>query len=234
MNTKVLLSPSKVPREALYPGLNPLIAPGKLQTVVTPDVVQRYHRKLTNLQKKHEPSITETLNTYDASTAQPARVVQGKENTDIVTGLRGEPVKVLIEKNEEDNEKKKKNGDTCFLKETEGRNLQLGLLSGSTRKMSEPSRDLIDFFDPEESKQDPKYIKKETPNENKPVSNKNLPPIKIFGFRALSNTLNVLNTDSGQSIGSVVYLYVVYLHIGYVLLKPVLLLYLVFSSYIYN
>ena len=195
--------------------MNPLVEPGKLQTVVTPDVVQRYHRKLTYLRKKHEPSITENLNAYDESTVQPARVVEAKENTDIVSAPCGEAVKGLIEKKEEDNGNKKKNLDTCFSKKTEGRNLHLGLLSVSTRKMSEESRDLIDFSDPKESKHDSKYINEETSNENKEVPNKKLSPIKIVGFGALSNTLNLLNTDTGQGMASVAYLYVEYTSVMY-------------------
>lgn len=215
MNTNLLLSPSKVPKEALYPGLKPLVEPSRLQTVVTPDVVQKYHRKLTDLRKKREPSITEGLNTDHVSTVQSGRVGEAKENTDIIAPPCGEAVKGLIEKNEENNGNKKKNGGTCFSKETEGQNLQLGLLSGSTRKISKDSRDLIDLSTPEESKQDPKYINLDTSNENKPVPIKNLPPIKNFGFGALSNTLNLLNTDSGQGITIVVYLYVEYTSVMY-------------------
>ena len=113
-------------------------------------------------------------------------------------------MKEPTETNEEYNEHNNR-GESSEMK-TSLPNLQLGLSGGSLATISNNDKDLIDFSEPEENKQGPEYLNKDTTKQNEPELNRNLPPLKNFCLGVFPNNGILLNTKSGQAI-QVLYIY---------------------------
>ena len=64
-------SPSKVPKEALYPGLTPLVEPGNRHSPII-NTIERYHRKLVENRTKPEDG-KKAMNSFDSNSALKER-----------------------------------------------------------------------------------------------------------------------------------------------------------------
>ena len=76
-NNSNIESPSKVPKEALYPGLTPLVEPANRHSPII-NTIERYHRKLVENRAKPEDG-KKAMSILDSNSVQKETQVECKE-----------------------------------------------------------------------------------------------------------------------------------------------------------
>ena len=191
-----LQSPSKVPKEALFPGLSPLVESGILQKPPSSRLLQRYHNKIIAAHAKLEKpgSEQQSLPTHDNS-PQTSPVETCKEIETTTLKNESEETKKKIQ-----NDKEKTNASSIENSEGNATN-QIKQTEGADEHNPYEKRDiqevnLIDFSEPSGIKKDDcsncidktkvyKIQDNETSNQLKDLRIERLP--KPFSFRNFSS-----------------------------------------------
>lgn len=179
---------SKIPIEALYPGLTPLVNPGNQPFVISGqeltvaknvgEVEKETKRKLGRAKCLKEVASEHNVGAY----SDPSnKKLNDKQYT-------------LAEEQKMDNIRET-NGDEF---ETKSRDLNTPSTTG--RKMSSDSNDLIDFSDPRTKKGKAGQVNKETPIQDADVVKTNLQKVESLQSVYLSNRFYTKNIDSGQDV----------------------------------
>ena len=183
---------SKIPIEALYPGLTPLVEPHKRQSVVS-------CRRLVAAKSRLE---TTKAQIHKVDTPQCINKSRSEQKAGIYDVLSGTNSKVTEKDNMGGNEltgvHKGSKDDSKYHQRNHYQPLSLS--GAKNRKMSNHSINLIDFSDPCETEEKNKHVDKETATEDNDNSSRNFAPMESFRTGVSSKTIYIRNIDSGQAI----------------------------------